>query len=217
MGMITTGAPLDKLATDNIGPFPRTPRGNRCILVLTDCFSKYVEVIPVPDQTAETCATKIFKEFIARWGCSLAILSDKGKHYESNVFRELCKLLEVRELRISPHNPRCNSQTEIFNRTLIRMIKAYLCGEQEDWDLNLGSLAGAYRATRPVCMGLKWYPMATTYRLSSARCSLLVKSLGKTWSQLLCEIRRSMTRDCPPQITRLEMWSGCWQSLDDPE
>ena len=27
------------------------------------------------------------------------------------------------------------------------MVKAYLCGEQRDWDLHLGCLAGAYRAT----------------------------------------------------------------------
>ena len=27
------------------------------------------------------------------------------------------------------------------------MVKAYLCGEQQDWDLHLGCLAGAYRAT----------------------------------------------------------------------
>ena len=27
------------------------------------------------------------------------------------------------------------------------MVKAYLCGEQSDWDLHLGCLAGAYRAT----------------------------------------------------------------------
>ena len=27
------------------------------------------------------------------------------------------------------------------------MIKAYLCGEQKNWDLHLGCLAGAYRAT----------------------------------------------------------------------
>lgn len=27
------------------------------------------------------------------------------------------------------------------------MIKAYLCGEQKNWDLHLGCLAGAYRAS----------------------------------------------------------------------
>ena len=44
-------------------------------------------------------------------------------------------------------NPNCNGQTERFNRTLIRMIKAYLKDEQTIWDLNLGCLAGAYRAS----------------------------------------------------------------------
>ena len=37
--------------------------------------------------------------------------------------------------------------SEHFNRTLLRMVKAYLCGEQTDWDLHLGCLARAYRAT----------------------------------------------------------------------
>ena len=56
-------------------------------------------------------------------------------------------MLEVRKSRTSARNPRCNGQSERFNRTLLRMIKAYLCGEQTDWDMNLGCLAGAYRAT----------------------------------------------------------------------
>ncbi len=38
--------------------------------------------------------------------------------------------------------------------TLVRMIKAYLRGEQSDWDLNLGCLAAAYRATPHSSTGL---------------------------------------------------------------
>ena len=34
------------------------------------------------------------------------------------------------------------------------MIKSYLCGEQTDWDLNLGCLAGAYRSTPNESTGL---------------------------------------------------------------
>ena len=40
-----------------------------------------------------------------------------------------------------------NGQVEKFNRTLVRMIKAYLKGQQENWDLNIGCLAAAFRAT----------------------------------------------------------------------
>ena len=56
-------------------------------------------------------------------------------------------MLEVRKTRTSVRNPRGNGQVERFNRTLLRMIKAYLCGKQKEWDLHLGCLAGAYRAT----------------------------------------------------------------------
>jgi transposase InsO family protein len=154
MGTLVTGAPMDVVATDYLGPFPVSEQGNRYILVLTDHFSKYVEVLAVPDQTAETCANKVLNEFIARWGCPLSIHSDLGRSYESRVFKELCRLMEIRKTRTSPRNPRGNGQVERFNRTLVQMIKAYLCGQQEQWDRNLGCLAGAYRATPNESTGL---------------------------------------------------------------
>ena len=154
MGSLIAGAPGDCMATDYLGPFPVTDRENRYILLLTDHYSKYVEILSVPDMTAEVCATKIVNEFIARWGCPIAIQSDQGRTFESKIFREMCRMLEVRKTRTCPRNPRCNRQSERFNRTLLRMIKAYLCGEQRDWDLHLGCLAGAYRATPNECTRL---------------------------------------------------------------
>ena len=147
LGSLRSGAPGDFLATDFMGPLPVTERGNRYILIVTDHFTKYVEIIPVPDMTAEVCAAKILNEVISRWGCPLTIHSDQGHTYESKVFSELCRMLEVKKSRTSPRNPKGNGQSERFNRTLRRMVKAYLCGEQKDWDLYLGCLAGAYRAT----------------------------------------------------------------------
>ena len=147
LGTITTRAPGDVVATDYIGPVPVTPRGNKYILVLTDHFSKYVEVIPVPDQTAETCAARLLNDFIARWCCPLSLLSNQGRNYESRVFKDLCRMLKIKKVRTSPKNPKCNGQAERFNRTSVRMIKAYLCEARDDWDQHLGCLAGAYRST----------------------------------------------------------------------
>ena len=59
VGDMRVGAPLDRLATDILGPLPTTPRGNRYILVVTDYFSNWVEILRVPDQTAVTTAEKI--------------------------------------------------------------------------------------------------------------------------------------------------------------
>ena len=146
-GKMCSGAPLDRLCTDVLGPFPESPRGNKYILVVTDHFTRWVEIFAIPDQTAVTCASKILNEVIARYGCPLDIHSDQGRNYTSQLFLELCQMLDIRKTRTTSHNPRCNGQPEKFNHTLVRMIKAYLKGEQTDWDLNLGCLAGAYRAT----------------------------------------------------------------------
>lgn len=154
LGQMQVGAPMDRVATDLLGPLPVTPRGNRYILTMTDYFTKWVEVIPVPDQTAVTCANVMLNEFICRYGCPLAIHSDQGRCYESEIFQQLCELFEVRKTRTSPRNPKCNGQVERFNRTLLGMIKSYIRGEQRDWDLYLGCLSGAYRATQHESTGL---------------------------------------------------------------
>ena len=77
------GAPLDHLGTDFLGPLPLTPRGNRHILVVTDYFTKWVEIFAVPDQTALTTAEVILNEVIARFGCPYEINSDQDRSFEN--------------------------------------------------------------------------------------------------------------------------------------
>lgn len=107
LGKMQVGAPPDRISTDYLGPLPVTPRGNRFILA-TDHFTKWVEIMAVPDQTAITSANKLLNEVIARFGGPLTIHSDQGRNYETTIFNQLCKLLEMRKTRISPRNPRCN-------------------------------------------------------------------------------------------------------------
>ena len=62
--------------------------------------------------------------------------------------------MEIRKTRSSPRNPKCNGQVERFNRSLISMVKSYIKGEQTEWDLHLGILAGAYRSSPHESTGL---------------------------------------------------------------
>ena len=77
LGSISVGGPLHCVATDIVGPLHITPRGNRNILTVTDSFTKWLEVYPITDQTAETCAAKILDEYIGRFGCPLSLHSDQ--------------------------------------------------------------------------------------------------------------------------------------------
>ena len=92
MGHIVAGAPWDVLAIDFVGPFPVTDRGNRYILVMTDHFTKYVEIMAVPNQSAEECATRLVSEVIARWGTPLSIHTDQGTTFQGRLFHELCRI-----------------------------------------------------------------------------------------------------------------------------
>ena len=114
-GTMPVGAPLDRLATDILGPLPLMPRGNKYILLVTNHFSKWVEIFPVPDQMPTTCADVMLNEEIARYGSPLSIHSDQGKNYESKVFANLCHLLEICKTRMYCRNPRGNRQAEWFN------------------------------------------------------------------------------------------------------
>lgn len=152
LGENQVGGPMDRLATDLLGPLPETPRGNKYVLVITDHFTKWVEAIAVPDQTAQTCAHYLL-QVVCQFGCPLSILSDQGRCFESHLFQEFCHLLEIKKSRSSHRNPRFGL-AERFNRTLVQMIKSYLKGEQTEWDKNLYLITAAYRSTPQVLTGL---------------------------------------------------------------
>ena len=96
---------MDRLNTDFVGPLPKTPRGNGYILVVSDQLSKLAKFLPVPHQTARVCPKSIFEKVICNWDCPLSIHSDQGSAYESDLFKELCQLLELRKTRSSVRRP----------------------------------------------------------------------------------------------------------------
>ena len=84
LGRMIVGGVWDRLGVDILGPLPLTPRGNKYVLVVADYFSKWVEIFPVPDQTAMTCTDKILHEVIARFGCPHDIHTHQGRQFESH-------------------------------------------------------------------------------------------------------------------------------------
>ncbi|XP_061166034.1 uncharacterized protein LOC133174958 [Saccostrea echinata] len=62
------GAPMERVHLDFLGPLPRTKQGNEYVLVMVDQFTKWVECVPLPTQTAEATATAAVDQFFARFG-----------------------------------------------------------------------------------------------------------------------------------------------------
>ena len=146
LGDYHVGAPMDRLVTDILGPLPVTERGNKYILLVGDHFTRWMEAYPIPDQTAETVAHRVVYDFISRFGAPLDIHSDQGRTYESNLFKQVCKLLDIHKTRTTPYHPSSNGQAERFNQVLVNMIAAYVDEDQRNWDAHLPLLTSAYRS-----------------------------------------------------------------------
>ena len=132
---------------DILGPLPLTPRGNRYVLLVTDCFTKWMESYAIPNQEAATVAEKLVSEFVCRFGVPHELHSHQGTNFEFKIMAEVCKLLDIEKTRTSPLHPHSNGQVEHYNRTLIEMLRDKLQENQEDWDLQLHTCMMAYRSS----------------------------------------------------------------------
>ncbi len=144
----TVGAPLERVALDILGPLPETEKGNIYVLVIADYFTKWVEILPLPDQTAETVAKAFTEEFVCRFGAPHEVHSDQGRNFESRVFAETLRLLGSSKTRTTPYNPKSDGMVERFNRTLLNMVSQMLdpLKHQRDWDDQLPYVGLAYRS-----------------------------------------------------------------------
>ena len=145
--LVTTqsGYPMERVAMDIVGPLPRTKRGNRFIIVVSDYFSKWTEAYAVIDHEAVTVATKLIEEWISRFGVMQYLHTDQGREFESKLFTELCHLLEIRKTRTTPYHPQSDGMVERNNRTIKDILSMLVNGSHDDWDVWLPHALLAYR------------------------------------------------------------------------
>ena len=141
------GAPMDRIGVDVLGPLPVSNQGNSYILVIGDYFTRWMDAYPMPDQQAETTASKLVNEFISKFGVPLEIHSDQGRNFESQLFQEMCRVLEIKKTRSTPYRPQSNGLIERFNRTLGKMVRSFVDSNKQDWDVHIPLLTAAYRST----------------------------------------------------------------------
>ncbi|KAI3374420.1 hypothetical protein L3Q82_006249 [Scortum barcoo] len=140
------GAPMERVAVDIMGPFPRTDKGNRYVLAAMDYFTKWPEAYAIPDQEAETVANALVEGMFTRFGTAEVIHSDQGRNFESGVFSAMCDCLGMQKTRTTPLHPQSDGLVERFNRTLAKQLAILTTEHQRDWDMHLPLVLMAYRS-----------------------------------------------------------------------
>ncbi|GFV88801.1 retrovirus-related Pol polyprotein from transposon 17.6 [Trichonephila clavipes] len=88
------------------------------------------EAQPLKDITAETVAEAFFSSWVSRFGTPAILTTDRGRQFESSLFKALSKLLGVQKCRTTGYHPQANGMIEELHRPLKSAIK---CHATERW------------------------------------------------------------------------------------
>ena len=135
--------PNFRVHIDLYGPLDSNSH-NKYVCVMTDAFTKYVELCAIPNKKAETVARCFFRNWICRHSSPAIIISDGGKEFCNNIMSELLNSFGVQHIRTSPYHPQCNAQAEQFNRTMTRYLRTFTDASTKNWPDLLPALMFSY-------------------------------------------------------------------------
>ena len=148
--------PLDRVGIDISGPWPRSEGGSKYILAITDYFTKWLELVPLPDKSARSVARALHR-FACRYGVMRRLHSDRGTEFTAAVSRHLCELLGATQTFTSGGAPWSNAQVERGNRTIRSMLCALVEEHGLEWDECLCYAMQAYNGTEHASTGYTPY------------------------------------------------------------
>jgi transposase InsO family protein len=136
-GLPVPTGPNIRVHMDLFGPLKVSGHGRRYILVITDAYTKYVVLVPLPNKEAATVAAAVFNHWICILGCPSQFVSDRGTEFVNDTIKTLYNAFGIKQTLTSAMHPQTNSACESFNRTIIKYLQRMLEGdstlEWEDW------------------------------------------------------------------------------------
>lgn len=144
---LSVSKPFELMCADLVGPLPRTRAGHQYILTVADCFSKFAFFFPLRTATAPAICRIMENNVFLVFGSPRAIIVDNGKQFKSKEFGNLMASYKVQIKFTALYHPQANP-SERVNRVLKTMLRCYVSENHRDWDLNLGRVGYAVRASQ---------------------------------------------------------------------
>ncbi|KAK3912999.1 Transposon Tf2-11 polyprotein [Frankliniella fusca] len=140
--------PWEVVSADLMGYYPTTPSGNRFLLVVTDLFTKYVEIFPIKKAEAKLVVDLLEHRIFLKHGVPRLLLFDNGGQFKCHAMNALVDKYHTTILFNYYYHPQANP-TERYNQVIKRLLATYVSEyvkvkhPHRHWDKNLSELQAA--------------------------------------------------------------------------
>jgi transposase InsO family protein len=159
---VVVSGPFQQWGLDFIGEIhPPSSGQHRWILTATDFFTKWIEAIPTRSDSHKVIIG-FLEDLITRFGCPNKIVIDNAVAFGSEPLSRFCEQSGIKLVHSNPYYPQGNGLAESSNKSLIRIIKRLLEGNQRAWNSKLKFTLWADQVTTKRATGLS--PFQLVYR-----------------------------------------------------
>lgn len=138
--------PFQILAIDLMGPFPRSKKGHKWLVVVGDWFTKYNILYPLRSAKAHFIEDFLENKVFLVYGVPELIICDNATNFSGHIFKNLCKKYEVRVWYNAVYSPQCNF-VERANKTIGTAIRSYIA-THDTWDEELTKIQFALNTAK---------------------------------------------------------------------
>ena len=125
---------------------------------MVDQLTRFTIACPLRSMSAEETAQKFVRNVIYRYGLVDAILTDRGSNFISDLFKNVYKLLGIKQLLSSGYHPQTSGVVERQNKTIAQLLRAALANENlSTWDQVVEPLVFLFNTTKHRSTGFTSY------------------------------------------------------------
>jgi hypothetical protein len=140
--------PYELISLDLIGPLPMSKDGFTAILVIVDRLSKHVQFIATDfNLNTEGFGYLFVKHVVCRYGLPDTVYANRDGCWLSKFWTAVSSYLKSRMVLSSARHPQHDGQTEIVNKQVKVMLRAYVAKDQVTWLLWLPLIEHSYNST----------------------------------------------------------------------
>lgn len=116
---------------------PPSSDGHKFIIIATEYFTKWVEVVPLTFTTGKKISRFILNYIICCYGVPLTIITDNGTPFQNKEVDKLCAKYKIYHGYSSIYYPQGNGQEEASNKTIVKILQKTVNDSGRDWHLQL--------------------------------------------------------------------------------